>query len=170
MGQVPCSVVWLRRLSENDAIARQNLPCQRIRLLMLPGLGGSGPRHWQTLWASRQIGCRRFQPADWDRPDLADWLQALDEAIGECAAPVVLVAHSLSCLLVAHWALRPGIGEDLPHRIAQVRGAFLVAVPDPGAPVFPVEARAFGTVICGQAIVRTIESTMYNKTLDLSVL
>ncbi len=143
---------------------------QIIRLLMLPGIGGSGPGHWQTLWASRQIGCRRFQPTDWDRPDLADWLQALDEAIGECAAPVVLVAHSLSCLLVAHWALRPGIGEDLPHRIAQVRGAFLVAVPDPGAPVFPVEARAFGTVICGQAIVRTIESTMYNKTLDLSVL
>jgi predicted alpha/beta hydrolase family esterase len=120
---------------------------------MLPGLGGSGPGHWQTLWASRQIGCRRFQPADWDRPDLADWLQALDEA-----------------MLVAHWALRPGIGEDLPHRIAQVRGAFLVAVPDPGAPVFPVEARAFGAVICGQAIVRTIESTMYSKTLDLSVL
>ena len=30
--------------------------------------------------------------------------------------------------------------------------------------------RAFGAVICGQAIVRTIESTMYNKTLDLSVL
>lgn len=29
---------------------------------------------------------------------------------------------------------------------------------------------ARGTVICGQAIVRTIESTMYNKTLDLSVL
>lgn len=117
---------------------------QTVRLLMLPGIGNSGPEHWQTRWASRREHGRRFQPADWDRPDLADWLQALDAAIDECGAPVVLVAHSLSCLLVAHWASRPGIGEDIQHRIAQVRGAFLVAVPDPGAPAFPGEASEFG--------------------------
>jgi len=109
--------------------------------VMLPGIGNSGPRHWQTLWASRQKGCQRFQPADWDRPNLADWLQALDTSIDECAGPVVLVAHSLSCLLVAHWALRGGIRDDNQHRIAQVRGAFLVAVPDHGAPAFPGELR-----------------------------
>ena len=113
--------------------------------VMLPGIGNSGPRHWQTLWASRQKGCQRFQPADWDRPNLADWLQALDTSIDECAGPVVLVAHSLSCLLVAHWALRGGIRDDNQHRIAQVRGAFLVAVPDHGAPAFPGEASEFGS-------------------------
>ncbi len=67
---------------------------QTVRLLMLPGIGNSGPEHWQTLWASRQEHGRGFQPADWDRPDLPDWLQALDAAIDACSTPVVLVASS----------------------------------------------------------------------------
>ncbi|WP_114649477.1 RBBP9/YdeN family alpha/beta hydrolase [Pseudothauera hydrothermalis] len=114
-----------------------------VRLLMLPGIGNSGPEHWQTLWASPQQNGRGFQPADWDRPQLDDWLAALDAAIDEDTAPVVLVAHSLACLLVAHWALPPARNPDRDNRIARVRGAFLVAVPDPEAPAFPSAAREF---------------------------
>ncbi len=44
------------------------------------------------------------------------------------------MAHSLACLLVAHWQA----GSTLP-----VRGAFLVAVPDPLSGAFPSEAAAF---------------------------
>jgi len=49
----------------------------------------------------------------------------------------MLIAHSLACLLVAHWA----------HCSALVpKGAFLVAVPDPQSASFPPKARGFAPV------------------------
>lgn len=106
-------------------------------IISLPGLGGSGDAHWQTLWERADARARRFQPASWDQPDLRDWEQALERAVERCARPPVLVAHSLACLLVAHWAAR------FPSAIA---GAFLVAVPDPDGANFPAEAAAFRPV------------------------
>jgi predicted alpha/beta hydrolase family esterase len=103
-------------------------------IITLPGLGGSAETHWQTLWERNDTRFTRFQPASWDRPELADWEQSLEQAVGRCAKPPVLVAHSLACLLVAHWATR------FPSTIA---GAFLVAVPDPDGANFPAEAAAF---------------------------
>lgn len=106
-------------------------------IITLPGLGGSGDTHWQTIWERNDARFTRFQPASWDQPDLDDWEQALERAVTRCAKPPVLVAHSLACLLVAHWAAR------FPSCIA---GAFLVAVPDPDTTSFPMEAAAFKTV------------------------
>ncbi|MBR0959291.1 RBBP9/YdeN family alpha/beta hydrolase [Bradyrhizobium japonicum] len=106
-------------------------------IITLPGLGGSGDTHWQTLWERADARFTRFQPASWDQPDLGDWEQSLERAVSHCARPPVLVAHSLACLLVAHWAAR------FPSAIA---GAFLVAVPDPGGANFPNEAAAFKPV------------------------
>ncbi|QIO36376.1 RBBP9/YdeN family alpha/beta hydrolase [Bradyrhizobium sp. 1(2017)] len=105
--------------------------------ITLPGLGGSGDTHWQTIWERDDARFVRFQPASWDQPDLDDWEQSLERAVRSCATPPVLVAHSLACLLVAHWAAR------FPSSIA---GAFLVAVPDPDGANFPMEAAAFKTV------------------------
>jgi uncharacterized protein len=105
-----------------------------IDIVILPGIGGSGELHWQTLWERVDPRCRRFHPADWDKPALTDWIDALDRAIGAASRPPLLVAHSLACLLVAHWQQRS------PSRIA---GAFLVAVPDSQAPSFPAEAIGF---------------------------
>ncbi|QOG18384.1 MULTISPECIES: RBBP9/YdeN family alpha/beta hydrolase [Bradyrhizobium] len=106
-------------------------------IITLPGLGGSGDTHWQTLWERKDARFARFQPASFDQPDLDDWEQSLEQAVRHCAKPPVLVAHSLACLLVAHWAAR------LPSAIA---GAFLVAVPDPDGVNFPAEAAAFKAV------------------------
>ncbi|WP_082649803.1 RBBP9/YdeN family alpha/beta hydrolase [Bradyrhizobium lablabi] len=102
--------------------------------IILPGIGGSGEKHWQTRWETSDPRCRRFQPADWDRPQFRGWIEALDRAVGAASKPPLLVAHSLACLLVAHW-----------QRVstAQVVGAFLVAVPNPEAPAFPAEAASF---------------------------
>lgn len=102
--------------------------------IMLPGIGGSGATHWQTHWEAGDPCFTRFRPGDWDRPDLADWLGALEDSIARAKAPPVLVAHSLACLLVAHAA---------PRIAGRVKGAFLVAVPDPASPVFPQAARRF---------------------------
>lgn len=103
-------------------------------IVILPGIGGSGELHWQTRWEKTNPRYRRFQPTDWNRPDLEDWISALDRAVGTASKPPVLVAHSLACLLVAHWQL---------VSTAPVTGAFLVAVPNPQSEAFPTEAASF---------------------------
>jgi hypothetical protein len=77
---------------------------------------------------------RRFQPKNWNQPDLGDWIAALDRAVGAAATPPLLVAHSLACLLVAHWQRASSLS---------VAGALLVAVPDPESDAFPTEAATF---------------------------
>jgi predicted alpha/beta hydrolase family esterase len=73
-------------------------------VLILPGLGNSGPEHWQTLWENELPGARRVMQRDWDQPDPESWTAALETTVASCAAPAVVVAHSLSCALVARWA------------------------------------------------------------------
>ncbi len=107
------------------------------QFIHLPGIGGSGQAHWQTRWEEADPAIRRFQPANWDEPDLQDWIEAVERVVGEARTPPILVAHSLACLLVAHW-----------HQACSspIKGAFLVAVPDPSSPVFPAEAAGFAEV------------------------
>lgn len=101
--------------------------------ITLPGVGGSGPEHWQSLWEMSGPEIRRFSPTSWDEPDLVDWMAALDRAIDAGQEPPILVAHSLACLLVAHWAAK---------RPMPIAGAFLVAPPDPDGPAFPAKQAA----------------------------
>jgi uncharacterized protein len=105
--------------------------------IMLPGIGGSGGDHWQTLWERSHPSMRRFSPPDWDKPELSEWCRALQDAIDAADPPVILVAHSLACLLVAHWAMESR---------SIVAGAFLVSVPDPEASAFPSAASSFKDV------------------------
>ena len=105
--------------------------------ITLPGIGGSGDAHWQTLWERADERFMRFQPSTWDEPELSNWIDAVDKALLATRTNPVLVAHSLSCLLVAHWARRS---------MKSVSGAFLVSVPDPAGPKFPAEAASFRDV------------------------
>jgi predicted alpha/beta hydrolase family esterase len=112
------------------------------KLLILPGLGGSGPEHWQTRWEAGERACARVQQRDWDRPALDEWLANVDEALARQDGPVVLVAHSLACALVAHGARRPAW--------ASVVGALLVAPADVESPAHtPPETRGFAPMPCG---------------------
>lgn len=108
-----------------------------IPVLVLPGFGNSGPGHWQTLWEERHPAWRRVDLGQWDAPRCSDWINALDSFLARYETPPILVAHSLACLLVAHWA---------QQSTASIRGAFLVAVPDPASPYFPVAAQGFSPV------------------------
>jgi len=101
--------------------------------IVMPGLNGSGPEHWQSLWGQADPSLTRFQPASWDAPELDDWWRALDAAVGD--GPALLIAHSLSCLLAVRWA------HAHPTRTA---GMVLVAPPDPAAPSFPASLAPFG--------------------------
>lgn len=93
-----------------------------MTLLIVPGLGGSGPEHWQTRWQALDGRCRRVEQRDWDRPHCPDWVEALEQAAQDSTVPVVLVAHSLGCIAVAHWALRGSV--------ERVQAALLVAPAD----------------------------------------
>jgi uncharacterized protein len=104
------------------------------QFILLPGSGGSGANHWQTRWEELIPGMRRFRPSSWDLPVFTNWLAALETAVIEAEEPPVLVAHSLSCLLVAHW-------QEISHR--PIKGAFLVGVPDPESAVFPIYGAPF---------------------------
>ncbi len=74
------------------------------RVLILPGRGDSGEQHWQTHWERKNPGFIRVKQREWSNPDRAEWVETLDHAINAADTPVVLIAHSLSVSLVAHWA------------------------------------------------------------------
>lgn len=95
-------------------------------VLILPGLQGSGTDHWQSRW-ERAYGFSRVEQHDWMRPLRGDWIARLEDVLlsrpDKNPAPVVLVAHSLGCLLVAAWAAH---SKNTHH----VQAALLVAPPD----------------------------------------
>ncbi len=90
-------------------------------ILILPGLGGSGPDHWQSRWDAKLPTARLVDQSDFEQPNLDAWRTRLIEEVMRAERPVILVAHSLGALAVAHAA---PLLRDLP-----VRGAFLVAPP-----------------------------------------
>ena len=106
------------------------------RVLLIPGLGNSGPEHWQSLWEARD-GYLRVQQRDWDQPLCTEWMGRLDRAVRGAPADILIAAHSLGTLLVTHWLARTKV---------RIGGALLVAVPDPEAPNFPARAVGFSPV------------------------
>lgn len=106
-----------------------------VTVLNVPGLGGSGPQHWQTVWEARDPSLRRVEQRDWDAPVLDEWLAALKDEVARAPSPVVLVAHSLGVALINHWAGLTG---------GRVRGALLVAPADVDSKEHPLEAQRFG--------------------------
>ncbi|MDP1740583.1 alpha/beta hydrolase [Polaromonas sp.] len=91
-------------------------------VLVLPGWQNSGPGHWQSLWEVAH-GYQRVEQHDWMQPLRGDWIARLEDVILGSDEPVVLVAHSLGCMLTAAWAAH----SRNTHR---VKGALLVAPPD----------------------------------------
>lgn len=91
--------------------------------LLLPGWHGSGHGHWQRTWESlRQY--RLLEQADWTWPRRGDWMARLEEVVGdEAGSDFALVAHSLGCHLVTHWAMHSRF-------VSRVRCAMLVAPPE----------------------------------------
>jgi predicted alpha/beta hydrolase family esterase len=104
----------------------ENVEIKTSKVLILAGLNGSGPLHWQCLWAQNSA-YSVVEQHDWRTPLRGDWLARLDDVIADLQAPIYLVAHSLACIQVAAWANK-SVQAD------KVKGALLVAPSDVEAP------------------------------------
>ena len=105
-------------------------------LLIQPGWQDSGPEHWQSHWQQR-LGARRVHNRDWHAPQLEEWLAGLHAGLEACGRPAVVIAHSLGCITVAHYARRH------PERIA---AALLVAPADVERSAVPAALAGFGPI------------------------
>ncbi|MFN8354395.1 MAG: alpha/beta hydrolase [Spirosomataceae bacterium] len=95
----------------------------KINFINVPGLSNSGPTHWQTIWEEESpTQFVRVKQHNWELPDRTDWVFNLEQLIQVQTVPFMLVAHSLGCLAVAHWAER--------HYSPLLLGALLVAPAD----------------------------------------
>ena len=92
-----------------------------LSILILPGLGGSGPDHWQTAWGKTFPTMQRVEQENWENPVYEHWSARLTQAVAKAERPVVLVAHSLGTSLVMRWSF------EQPEHAKKVAGAFLVA-------------------------------------------
>lgn len=94
-------------------------------VLIVPGLRDQVAQHWQTLLETRlraqgQAVCA-VAPMGREKLDCARYTEALEAAACAVQGPLVLVAHSGGCVIVAHWAQRTQ---------RAVRGALLATPPD----------------------------------------
>lgn len=104
------------------------------KLLILPGIYNSDAGHWQTRWEALFPNASRVQQRDWDHPVCTEWVATLEQAIQQQTQPVILVAHSMGCLTVAHWAAQTKL---------IIQGALLVSIPDAQGSNFPTEAQGY---------------------------
>ncbi|MFD3001741.1 RBBP9/YdeN family alpha/beta hydrolase [Pontibacter toksunensis] len=104
-------------------------------ILIVPGLGSSGPQHWQTLWGRQHPEFFRVEQHDWETPHCSDWMTMLDKTVMQHdPAEVIVVAHSLACIAVAIWAR---------EYKRSIKAALLVAPADTEAAGFPEGTTGF---------------------------
>jgi predicted alpha/beta hydrolase family esterase len=93
-------------------------------LLIVPGLGDSGPAHWQSWLQAQHRDAVRVTQHDWSTPDLDCWAARIATTL-ECSGPGpwIAVAHSFGVLALArHLQLHPA---------SPVAAALLVAPAEP---------------------------------------
>ncbi len=91
-------------------------------VLVVPGLGGSSERHWQSLWQRRYSDFQRVEQADWNTPDLDRWARTIVEAAVALDQPALVIAHSFGCLAT----VRAEVFQS-----GLIAGALLVAPAEP---------------------------------------
>lgn len=92
-------------------------------VLIVPGLRDHVSEHWQTLLAARLPQVRSVPTMGREDLDCAARVQAIEREVAAAQGPVVIVAHSGGCIMVAHWA-------QATRYATAVRGALLATPPD----------------------------------------
>lgn len=123
---------------------------------IIPGLGNSGPDHWQTYFEKNGSNFRRIQQENWDSPECDDWISTIDKALAtDDLSSSVLIGHSLGCLAIVHWA---------NTYQKQVKGAMLVAPSDAEADVYTFPAKGFSPIPLARLNFKTIVVTSTDDT------
>lgn len=116
---------------------------------IIPGLGNSGPEHWQSYFEQTGNNFRRINQEEWDAPTCSHWIPNVEKALsGYDLSTVILIGHSLGCITIAHWAKQYN---------RTVKGALLVApsdiethllhFPGTGFNPIPLEKLNFKTIV-----------------------
>lgn len=92
------------------------------KILIVPGLNGSGPSHWQSWFEQKLPNTLRVEQSDWSDPYLPRWAGAVRHELDRAKGHVWIIAHSFGCLAAAHAA------SDYRDKIA---GVMFVAPADP---------------------------------------
>ncbi len=120
-------------------------------LLIIPGLGGSGPDHWQSRWQAKLPTAVRVEQQDWDRPAAEPWAARIAEAISRCDRPAVAIAHSLGVIALARASLllREGKGLAGAFLVSPPSEATLTAIPEvePAFRPFPLAPLGFKSLL-----------------------
>ena len=94
-------------------------------VLIVPGLRDHVDAHWQTLLEAslRERGCavRTVPPMGRENLDCASKVEAIERTAQSIEGPIVIVAHSGGCVMLAHWAQQTR---------RPVQGALLATPPD----------------------------------------
>ncbi|WP_150525897.1 RBBP9/YdeN family alpha/beta hydrolase [Roseibium sediminis] len=90
-------------------------------ILLVPGYGETPPDHWMQRWQAKMANAWIVEQKDYFKPERQEWEDTLLARLAKTTRPVVLVGHSLGCILIAH------AGDRLKDK---VRGAYLVAPSD----------------------------------------
>ncbi|NOT93900.1 RBBP9/YdeN family alpha/beta hydrolase [Ferruginibacter sp.] len=105
---------------------------------IVPGLGNSGPKHWQTFFEKSGDNFYRIKQQEWDAPNCSDWISTIDSAISAYdLATVVLIGHSLGCIAIVQWATQYG---------KKIKGALLVSPTDLEAPQYTLHTEGFDPI------------------------
>jgi hypothetical protein len=112
-----------------------------IRYLILPGWQGSGPDHWQTHWQKLLPNTTRVEQLDWLNPEPGAWVEQLEHSIATSNGPCVIIAHSLGCITLSHWAALASNSQ-----LVKVSGALLVAPADVERPGCPAALQGFAPI------------------------
>ncbi|MGO4328917.1 RBBP9/YdeN family alpha/beta hydrolase [Cupriavidus sp. 2TAF22] len=109
-------------------MASENQPT----VVIVPGFRDHIPEHWQSLLAERlqqQGRAVRIVPQiDQDKRLRRARVANLERVVSNISGPVILVAHSVGCLITVHWA---------QETECTVQGVLLAAPTDYGSPLPP---------------------------------
>ncbi|WP_133058413.1 RBBP9/YdeN family alpha/beta hydrolase [Acetobacter cibinongensis] len=110
-----------------DIVRHLSTSLAAFELVIVPGLDGSARHHWQSCWQTLfyagDISFSTVNQKIWSKPHYKSWILTLVSTVKKSRKPVLLIGHSLGCLLIAH-AVEQGV---LPNTVV---GALLVAPAD----------------------------------------
>jgi uncharacterized protein len=105
------------------SLPRRFMTMTEPTVLIVPGLRDHVPQHWQTLLAARLPRVHGVPPMGREDLDCARRVAAIEHAVYDIDGPVLIVAHSGGCIMVAHWATNTAHAR-------RVSGALLATPPD----------------------------------------